>query len=115
PGGGGAPLREADEQALPLREADRAAQLGGHVGGGEADAELAGGPAVAGAQRAPAAPQSLVGGEGEVEALAEAVGVEADDPALGVDHRPAGRAPGQGRGVLEAAGDAPARGASEGP
>ena len=53
-------------------------------------------------------PQVGVGGQGQVEALAQAVGVDAEEAAVGVDHRSARRALGHGRGVLDAARHPPA-------
>ena len=62
PGAGAAVLDQADEQAVPLGQADRAPQLAGHVGRGEADAEATGRGHLAGGQRPEAVPQGLVGG-----------------------------------------------------
>ena len=53
---------------------------------------------------------AVVGRERQVEALADPVRVEADQPAVGIDQRAAGRAGREGRGVLDAAGDPPAAG-----
>ena len=113
-GAGATVLDQADEQSVPLGEADRAPQLAGHVGRRQPDAEAAGNGDLAGRQVAQAVPQRLIGREGEVEALAEAVGVQADDPTLTVDDGAARRAAAQGGGVLEAAADATAAGAAEG-
>jgi hypothetical protein len=50
------------------------------------------------------------GGKGEVEAVAQPVGVDAEQPSGGVDHRTAGRAPAERGGVLQRSADqAPAR------
>ena len=60
-------------------------------------------------------PQRLVGGYGQVKALAEAVRVDAEQPPLGIEDRAAGGAGQQSSGVLEAAGDAAAARAPERP
>ena len=57
--------------------------------------------------------QGGVGRQGEVEALADPVGVEPDEPALGIEQRAAGRSGRERRGVLDAAVDPTAARAAE--
>ena len=70
---------------------------------------------LAAAERVDAGLEGGVGGQGEVEALAEPVGVQADERPLGVEERAAGRTRRQRRRVLDAAGDPPAARAAERP
>ena len=91
------------DDSIRVSDADRdrvTAQLRDHFAAGE---------------RVSLGPQRLVGGYGQVKALAQAVRVEAEQPPLGVEDRAAGRAGQQRRGVLEAAGDAAAARAPERP
>jgi DNA-binding NarL/FixJ family response regulator len=69
-------LNLADEQAVGLGEADRAAQPPGHVAGGDRHAQARRPDRFPAAERVDLAPQRLVGRDGQVEALAEAVGVD---------------------------------------
>ena len=68
---------------------------------------------LAAAERVDALAQRGVGRQGEVEALADPVRVEPDEPSLGVEQRAAGRARRERRGVLDAARDPPAARAAE--
>ena len=98
------------EQAVALGEADRPAQARGPPRRGQrhAQAAAARGPRRRRGRRP--GPEGGVGGERQVEAVAQPVGVDADEAAVGVDERAARRAPGQRRGVLEAAGASAGRG-----
>ena len=103
----------ADEQAVALVEPDGAAQAGGHVGGGQRHAEAQALEPPALGHRRDGVAQRLVGGAGEVEAVLEAVGVDADDAAGAVEHRRPGRARPARRGVLDGADDRPPARAAE--
>ena len=103
----------AYEQPVTLGQPDGAAQLGGEVRGSEGDAEPR--PLVAAtlAHRRDAVAQVVVGGAGEVEAVLDAVGVDADDLAGAVEHGSARRSRRRWRGVLECPDDAPPTWAAE--
>ena len=60
-------------------------------------------------------PQIVVGGQGQIEALAEALRVQPEQPPLGVENWTARRARRQRSRVLDAAADEPAAGAAERP
>ncbi len=104
----------ADEQAVGVRQADRAAQPPGHVAGSDGDAELRRLDGLPAGQRVDPASQRLVGGNGQVEALTQAVRVDPEQLSRGVQDRAARGARQQRSRVLEAAGDAHAARAAEG-
>ena len=74
-----------DQQAVPLGQAHRLAQLPGHPGRGDADAEPGPGRGLAPAEGVEALAQLGVGRQGQVEPVAQPVGVDAEQPAFGVD------------------------------
>src|SRR6266540_26811 len=103
-----------DQQPVTLGQADGVAHAPRDAGVGDADAQPWPGGRLAPGERVEPPAQLGVGGDGQVEAVAEAVGVDAEQAALRVDHRPARRAPAERRGVLQAAGDAAAARPAEG-
>src|SRR6185312_11857207 len=105
----------ADEQALGVGETHGAAQSPGHVAGSDRDAELRRPDGFPAGQCVDPAAQRLVGGYGQVEALAEAVRVDPEQLPLRVEDRTARGAGQQWGGVLQAAGDAQAARAAEAP
>ena len=117
PGGGGraAVLDTLDEDAVTLRQADRSAHLPGDVARRDGDAEARAARRLAAAQGVDAGPKVGVGREREVEALADPVRVEADEPAGAVEQGATRRARGERCGVLDAAVDPPTAGAAECP
>src|SRR3954468_23585422 len=96
--GGRAVLDAAHEQAVALRQADRATHAAGDVRGGERDAQAA--RLVAG-RVGQALDRGAGERHGEDQPAVEAHGVEADDAAVGVGERAARRAAGERRGVLD--------------
>ena len=115
PGGRAVLGHLADEQALGVRQADGAPEPPGDVAGSYGDAKPWRHRRFPAGERIGPAPQRLVGGYGQVEALTEAVRVDPEQLPTGVEDRPARRAGQQRSGVLEAAGDPSAAGAAEGP
>ena len=91
-------LDATDQDAVTLRQADGSAQPPGDMRRGDRDAEPGPRGRLAEGQRIDALAQGRVGREGEIEPLADPVGVEADEPARRVDEGPTGRARGE-RGV----------------
>ena len=79
---GAAVLDAADEQAVALGQADRAPQPRATWAGARPTPSRGRRRRLAAAERVDALPQRRVGREGEVEALAEAMGVEAEQPAV---------------------------------
>jgi len=114
PGRGAAVLDDPDQEAVPLGQADRAAQLAGSSSRSKADAELRPERELATAERVEASTQAVVGRQCEVEALPQPVGRDPQQPSVGVHHRTARRAPRQGRGVLDATTDPPPPRTAEG-
>src|SRR5579862_2449982 len=92
PGTGGIAvvLDTADQEAVTLRQADRAAQPPGHEGRRDRDAEPSPARGLAAPEGVDPVPEGAVRREREVEALAEAVRVEADQSTLAVEERSAG-------------------------
>src|SRR5579872_3903144 len=99
-------LDAADEQPVDRLEPGRLTDPRCRRLGDDGDAEAAPGRRLAGRERLDPALQVVADREREVEALLEAVGVDADEPPVRAEHRAARRAAGKGSGVLEAAGDA---------
>jgi EmrB/QacA subfamily drug resistance transporter len=97
-----------DEEAVGLGQAHGAAEPLGHVPGGDDDAKLWRRRGLAAGERIGLAAQRLISGNGQVEALPQAVRIDPEQLARRVKDRAAGRARKQGCGVLEAAGDAAA-------
>jgi hypothetical protein len=103
--GGRALADAADEQAVALGQADRAAHLPGDVRRRQREAQ----PARLGGLAAAEAVERVGGdGHGDDQPAVEAHGVEAEQPSARVDQRAAGGAAGQRGGVLDRAGQAPA-------
>src|SRR5580704_3062038 len=105
----------ADEQALDVGEADGASQPPGHMAGSDRDTKLWRLYRFSAAERVDPAAQCLVGGYGQVEAFAEAVRIDPEQLPGRIKNRAARGAGQQRSGVLEAAGDAQATRAAEGP
>ena len=84
--GGGVVDDAANEQAVAFFESDGTAQFGGHVRGSEGDTETGALVAAPFAHRRDAVAQIGIGRAGEIEAVVDAVGVDADDLAVAVDH-----------------------------
>ena len=112
--GGGVVLHLADEEPIALRQSDGATQLARHVGRGQANAKASTGRRLAPAQGGDSVAQGRIGGDGQVEAVAEPVGVDAEQPAVEVDDRSAGRARHERRGVLDGSGNTAAARPTEG-
>src|SRR5580693_1713656 len=85
------------------------------MAGGDGDAQLRRPDGFPAPERVDPAAQRLVGGYGQVEALAEAVRVDPEQLSARIQDRAARRAWQQRGSVLEAAGDAEAARATEGP
>ena len=116
PGRGGrtAVLDAADQDAVTLGEPDRSAHPARDVGWRDRDAEPHPLRRLAATKRIDPLAKLVVGRQREVEALADAVRVDADEPAGCVEERATGRARRERRRVLDAALDPPATGATEG-
>src|SRR5262249_12316253 len=105
----------ADEQAIGIRQADGTAQPPGYVAGRYGNAQSWWCRRLAPGKRAGPLTQRLVGGDGQVETLAKAIGGEPRESPAGGQDRAAGRTGQQRGGVLQAAGDAAATRAAENP
>src|SRR6266851_12846 len=104
-----------DKHPLGIGEAHGAPEPPGHVPGSDCDTKLRLRRGLTTGKRIGAAAERLVGRYGQIEALAEAVGVDSEQLSAGVQDR-AARGSGQERsGVLDAAGNAAATRAAEGP
>ena len=106
-------LDATDEDAVTLGQPDRSAHPPRDMRWRDGHAEARAGRRLAAAQGVDPGAQLGVGRQGQVEALADPVGVEADERPVGVEQRAAGRTGRERRGVLDAAVDPPATGAAE--
>src|SRR4029079_11038445 len=105
----------ADQDAVPLREADRAAKPTRDVVRGDRHTKARPFDRLTLAERLDPSAKRRVRGQGQVEALADAVRVKTDQPAFRVEQRPTGRPGSEGRRVLDAAGDRLPAGPTERP
>src|SRR4029079_2882378 len=105
----------ADQDAVPLREADRAAKPTRDVVRGDRHTKARAFDRLTLAERLDPSAKRRVRGQGQVEALADAVSIETDQPAFRVEQRPTGRPGTQWRRVLDDAGDPTPAGPTERP
>ena len=87
PAHGGVLLDLADEQAVAVGQPDRAPQLAGGPARHQPHAQVEAGRRLAPGKALDPGPEVVVGGDRQVEALAQAVGVQADQAAVAVDDR----------------------------
>ena len=106
-------LDATDQDPGTIREPHRPAQPARDVVRGDRDPEADPFRRLAATQGGDASLELVIGRQGEIEALADPVGVEADQCARRIDERPARRARREGSGVLDAPRDAPAAGTAE--
>src|SRR6185503_7375028 len=111
--GGTAVLDAADQDAVTLRQADRASEPTRDVIRRDGHTEARSLDGLAFPQGVEAAAERRIGRQREIETLADPVRVQPDEPTLAVEQRPARRAGSEGRRMLDAAGDPPSTGAAE--
>jgi hypothetical protein len=109
----GCRLDAADEDPSVRRPTERRSD--GRRGRRDGDAEVRALVRLTATQRVDPCLEGLVGGERQVEALANAVRAQADERALGVEERAPGRSGSERRGVLERARDPAPAGSPERP
>ena len=95
----------ADQQPVTLVEPDRSPQPCRRVGRRERHAEAQALEAPPVRHRRDGFAEGVIDGAGEVEAVLQTMGVDADDPPGAIEHGRAGRAGGARRGVLDGSGD----------